>query len=149
MKSNQNIFISLFIVLTMVCIFILIDHPRQVIASETNNSKSIINLQEKIAKGYSSKFCNSIGIGLSKEGATRLSIIENQKSRFNPSLWTELLSSGDNNLKQINEDELAEVISKRILYDCGNAIGLSGLKGIEDFKTYFITIRDEMASIQN
>ena len=114
MKSNQNIIISLFIVLTMVCIFMLIDHPTQVIASETNNSKSIINLQEKIAKGYSSKFCNSIGIGLSKEGATRLSIIENQKSRFNPSLWTELLSSGDNNLKQINEDELAEVISKRI-----------------------------------
>ena len=149
MKSNQNIFISLFIVLTMVCIFILIDHPRQVIASETNNSKSIINLQEKIAKGYSSKFCNSIGIGLSKEGATRLSIIENQKSRFNPSLWTELLSSGEKNLKQINENELAEVISKRILNECGNAIGLSGLKGIEDFKTYFITIRDEMASIQN
>ena len=149
MKSTQNIFMSLFIVLTIVCIFILIDFPKQVIASETSDSQNMISLQEKIAKGYSSKFCNSIGIGVSKEGAMRLSIIENRKSRFNPSLWTELLSSGENNLKQIHENELAEVISKRILNDCGNAIGLSGLKGIEDFKTYFITIRDEMASIQD
>ena len=101
-------------------------------------------LEQKIAASYSNKFCNSIGIGISPEGATRLTIKENQESKFNPSLWIELASSGKKNLDLINQDELDEIISTKVVQDCGSAIGLSGQKGADEFKIYFNSIKKEM-----
>ncbi len=118
--------------------------PANAIAIDTISTDKLTNLQEKVAKGYSSKFCNGIGMGISKEGATRLTINENSKSKFNPSLWFELASSGEKNLDQIDQDQLAEIISMQIIEDCGYALNLSGQKGVEQFKDYFISIRDEV-----
>ena len=115
---------------------------------EMNRNKAII-LQEKVAKGYSDKFCNGIGIGISKEGATRLAIAENMESKFNPSLWFELATSGKSNLEKIDKDKLAETISLNVIANCGNAIGLSGQKGVDHFKSYFISIRKEMEMQQS
>lgn len=117
---------------------------KEVFASEANEVNKLISLQNKIAKGYSNKFCNSIGMGISKEGATRLTIAENKDSKFNPSLWFELVSSGKSNLDQINKNELTDEISKTIVNDCGRVLGFSGQQGVDDFKSYFINIRDEM-----
>ncbi len=118
--------------------------PIMVNALETKEINKITSLQKRIAKNYSGKFCNGIGIGISKEGAARLAISENKEAKFNPSLWFELASSGKENLKKINQDELDEQISKRIVDDCGGAIGLSGQKGVNTFKEYLINIRNDM-----
>ena len=48
--------------------------------------KGIKNLEEKIAKGYTAKFCNAIGMGMSKESSLRLAINENSSPIFNSSL---------------------------------------------------------------
>ena len=113
-------------------------HTKLIVA--TSQSKLI----EKVAKGYSSKFCNAIGIGISKEGAMRLAISENKKAKFNPSLWRELLVSGDKNLVAIDPDEIYTSVSSEIIYNCGNAIGLSGYEGINNLKDSFISISQEM-----
>ncbi len=118
--------------------------PSKAIASNLNNNSNLNSLQEKVAKGYSDKFCNGIGMGISKEGAMRLTINENRESKFNPSLWFELISSGKENLEKIDEDRLAEVISRQIVNECGPAIGLSGQEGSDLFYNYFISVRDEI-----
>ena len=123
-----------------------LSQSQKVSASEVIDLEKISKLEEKVANSYSNKFCNSIGMGISAEGATRLTITENQESKFNPSLWFELVSSGNKNLKEINRDQLAETISTKVVYSCGNALGLSGQQGIDEFKSYFISIRDEIES---
>ncbi len=120
--------------------------PSQSNAIESYDANKINRLQEKVAKNYSNKFCNAIGIGISKDGAIRLAINENKDSKFNPGLWFELASSGKANLELIDKDQLAEVISKQIVIDCGSAIGLSGATGVESFTNYFVNIRDNIDS---
>ncbi len=141
-KEILTFFRKLGPLLIIINFFLLIALPSQLIASEPSDTIKLYALQEKIAKSYSNKFCNAIGIGISKEGATRLTINENKESKFNPSLWFELASSGKTNIELIDQDELAELISNRIIKDCGLAIGLSGQKGVESFKSFFIDIRD-------
>ncbi|WP_320667967.1 hypothetical protein [Prochlorococcus sp. MIT 1307] len=132
------------LLLLFLSIILSIGLPEHVLASESIDIEKINSLQSKVAKGYSSKFCNGIGIGISQEGATRLTISENKESKFNPSLWFELAASGTSNLQKIDKNELAEKISINVIKDCGYAIGLSGQAGIDSFKNYFISIRDEM-----
>jgi len=134
--------ISLLFLITS--IFLAVSLPLRALTTEGIDVEKISKLQNKVAKGYSAKFCNGIGMGISKEGATRLTISENKESKFNPALWFELAASGSSNLGQIDEDQLAESISMNIIRDCGFAIGLSGQKGIDSFKDYFILIRNQM-----
>ncbi len=136
--------------LRKICVILIINIliiniiPLQAIAIEDYDLEKINRLQDKIAKNYSNKFCNAIGIGVSKDGAIRLAINENKESKFNPSLWFELASSGEKNLDLIDQNDLTEIISTRIIRDCGLAIGLSGEKGIESFKDYFKDVRSEL-----
>jgi len=132
---------SLLVLITS--IFLIISLPLRALATESIDVEKISKLQDKVAKGYSAKFCNGIGMGISKEGATRLTINENKESKFNPALWFELAASGSSNLGRIDEDQLAESISENVIRDCGFAIGLSGQQGIDSFKDYFISIRNE------
>ena len=133
--------ISLFIALLIISLNVSVGNVQ---AYESDSLSKLNDLQEKVAKGYTDKFCNSIGMGISQEGATKLSINENKQSRFNPSLWLELASSGKENIDKIDKDELARVISEGIVRSCGTAIGLSGKKGVEIFQEYFNSIRAEL-----
>ena len=45
---------------------LFVTQPNRVMASEINSSDKINNLEQKVAKGYSNKFCN--GIGISRQG---------------------------------------------------------------------------------
>ncbi len=118
-------------------------------AIDSVSLKNISKLENKIAKNYSSKFCNAIGIGISKDGAMKLSINENLDPKFNSSLWLELAFSGKENLKKINKEDLAEKISENVIRDCGAAIGLSGQNGEVKFKEYFVSIRDILENSKN
>ncbi len=142
--KNISLFRYLILLLSMISLIVVVARPKELLASEVQAPDKLSVLKQKVAKGYSNKFCNSIGIGISKEGATRLTINENLESKFNPSLWFELASSGKKNLEKIDPDELADQISERIINDCGYAIGLNGRKGIDEFKDYFLSIKREM-----
>ena len=125
---------------------LLLAIPQRTIASDSINPNKLNKLQERIAKGYSDKFCNGIGIGISKDGAARLAISENKESKFNPLLWFELALSGEENIEKIDQDELSYMISNKVINSCGSAIGLTGQKGVESFQEYFISIKKEIES---
>ena len=139
-------FIRKKILVAIITLLMLILLPAKGITLDIDHQEKIIALQEKVAKGYSDKFCNGIGIGISKDGAARLAISENTESKFNPLLWFELASSVKANIQKIDDNELAEVISSRVIEKCGRAIGLSGQKGVESFKEYFLTIKNEVTN---
>ena len=141
---QRNVIRAVSLLLIIICIFINKIPEAQASDVKEINTRKFNDLQEKVAKGYSSKLCNGIGIGISKEGATKLAITENMESRFNPSLWFELASSGKSNLEKIDEDKLAEIISENVINDCGYALGLSGQKGVDSFKSYFVSIKNEI-----
>ncbi len=115
--------------------------PMKVNALSIKDIDKLDKLEIKIAKSYSNKFCNAIGIGISQEGATRLAINENKRSKFNPALWIELASSGEENLSQIDKNKLDHKISEKIVETCGTAIGLTGQKGVEAYEDYFISTK--------
>lgn len=142
-KKLLNSFIGLLTLITLVYFFSFTSQAEALMLIATNNQNSI-QLQNKVAKGYSSKFCNAIGIGLSKEGAAKLAISENIEAKFNPSLWLELVSSGKKNLSTIDNDLLAEQVSSNVVRDCGYPLGLSGELGIAEFKEYFLLLQKEI-----
>ena len=111
--------------------------PNTLLAAELSQNTLTPEIQYKVAKGYSSKFCNAIGMGVSKESAIKLSIKENTKAVFNPSLWFDLALRGEDEINEINKESLAFTISENIINDCGSVIGLTGRKGIDEFLSYF------------
>ena len=90
---------------------------------------------ERVSKGYSTKFCNAIGMGISFDSALRLSIEENSKAEYNPSLWLDIARNGKQYINEIGSDEIIEKISENVINRCGYPIGLDGVEGIEIFKT--------------
>ncbi len=72
MKKSILKGISLLFVITS--IFLAVSLPLRALATEGVGLEKINELQNKVAKAYSAKFCNGIGMGISKEGATRLTI---------------------------------------------------------------------------
>ena len=125
-------------------VFSIAFFPQEVIAENSIDVNKVNSLQEKVANSYSNKFCNAIGMGISKDGSTRLAITENKESKFNPALWFELVRSGKDNLDKIDQNEVLELTSEKIVRDCGSAIGLSGQEGVDSFKSYFISIKKEI-----
>ncbi len=98
----------------------------------------LIALKEKVSKGYSSKFCNALGMGLSIESATKLTISENSDPKFNPSLWLSLAFSKENLFNEISKEDLSESISENISQNCGSRIGLYSEKEINEFSKYIL-----------
>ena len=123
--------------------------PISTLASISADNDEIFLLEEKVAKSYSGKFCNAIGIGLSKESAIKLAIGENRSPKYNPSLWIELAFSGEKKLDQIDNKRLAGRVSENIVNSCGSAIGLSGQKDTSDFTAYFLSIQYELKELKD
>ncbi len=94
-----------------------------VYASEFDSSSFI----KKVSKSYTKKFCNSIAFGLSKESAMNFSIAENNQ-----------VFEKRKEMKNINKELLAEEISISVVEECGYPISLSGQKGINEFKNYYL-----------
>jgi len=92
-------------------------------ASESYNSEFIT----KVSKGYTKKFCNSIGFGLSKESAMNFSIKENNQA-----------FKKRKEMKSINKELLSEKIAISVIEKCGYPINLSGEEGIQEFKSYYL-----------
>ena len=100
-------------------------------------------IQNKIAKNYSKKFCNAIGIGLSTESAARLAINENKNPKFNSSLWVDIAFSGEEAVKENDTQKLFELISMNIVNDCGPAIDLYSKEDIDNFTEYFLSLKEK------
>ncbi|WP_320676916.1 hypothetical protein [Prochlorococcus sp. MIT 1300] len=91
-------------------------------------------LVEKVANGYSNKFCNAIGIGVSQDGALKMTIAENKSATYNPSLWLDIAISGKDSIDKVDQNILLELVAKNVVNKCGYPIGLEGSEGVEDFR---------------
>ena len=117
-----NLRLLAFIVLIFSTLFIF--HTEKLYASESIDSTLI----KKVSRSYTKKFCNSIGFGLSKESSMNFSIKENNQ-----------VFKKRKDFKNINKDDLAEEIAIEVVERCGYPINLSGEKGIQEFKNYYLS----------
>ena len=131
--------ITKIIIVTFIALIGITTKPLLVNAQDEIVNDSLF-LEERIAKNYSKKICNAIGIGLSKESAIKLSILENKESKFNPSLWIEIINSGDKNISRIDNSKLYFRISEEVVSECGYPLKLKGSDGINLFYNEFIKI---------
>ena len=93
-----------------------------------NVEKQNDRLIERISKDYTSKFCNSIAFGLSKESAIRFANKENK-----------LIFKKKKGFDNINKEFMADKIAISVVENCGYPLGLKGEKGINEFKAYYIS----------
>ena len=135
-KSNQTSILKILISI-LASVFLLINSfyiaPAAAVTPNSNSTKKQATLENKIASGYSSKFCNAIGIGMSFDSALKMSVAENTSASYNPSLWIELLVSGDEEIDKVKKEDIALLISEKVVEKCGYPIGLSGDEGIKNF----------------
>ena len=108
-------------------------------AVDAKENIDLNKIQNKIAKSYSNKFCNAIGIGMSKESAMKLSIMENSKLKYNPSLWMDIVFKRKANLEEINKSRISNIIYEKIIADCGPALESMAGDSMQDFKEEFMT----------
>tara|TARA_Y100001968_G_C19448906_1_gene767166 strand:+ start:484 stop:888 length:405 start_codon:yes stop_codon:yes gene_type:complete len=120
----KKITLRLFAFIFLICSVLILFHTEESYASENVDS----GLIKKASKSYTKKFCNSIGFGLSKESAMNFSIKENNQV-FNK-------RKGFNN---INKELLAEEAAIAVIEKCGYQINLSGDKGVQEFKSYYLS----------
>ena len=133
----MNQFISflhkkLYFLFITLCLATILIFPKVGFTLESLQNQDIKKLEYKVAKGYSNKFCNAIAMGVSKDGALKLSIAENAKPEFNTSLWFDLAFSKKKDINKINNTDLATTIAEDIVDKCGRAINLTGEKNIEE-----------------
>ncbi len=83
---------------------------------------------KKVSKSYTKKFCNAVAFGLSKESAMNFSFEENKQ-----------VFKKKKEMSTINTELLAEEIALSVVEKCGYPINLSGEKGVQDFKNYYLT----------
>jgi len=123
-KTTFMLFAFIFIIFSTINGF----QTQELFASEIDESILI----KKVSQSYTKKFCNSIGFGLSKESAMNFSLKENnqvfkKRKEFN----------------NIDKELLAEEIAIAVIEKCGYPINLSGDKGIEEFKNYYLAKEQE------
>ena len=133
MKENLKklifrIFVFTFILVVTTTFF----NIKMVLAFENENSDFI----KKVSKDYTKKFCNAIAFGLSEESAMNFSIEENKK-----------VFEKRKQVNNINKDYLAEEIAISVIEKCGYPINLSGEKGIQDFKSYYLSKESESSQV--
>ena len=119
----KKITFKLFAFIFLICSTLFMFHAEELNASENVDYIFI----KKVSKSYTKKFCNSIGFGLSKESAMKFSLKENNQS-FNKR----------KEFNNINKELLAEKIAIEVVEKCGYPINLSGEKGIQEFKNYYL-----------
>ena len=124
-KITLKLLSSIFIVYSTLFLF----QTDALYASESDQSAFI----KKVSKSYTKKYCNAIGFGLSKESAMNFSLEEN-KQVFNKK----------KEFNNINQDLLAEEIAISVVEKCGYPINLSGEKGIQIFKSFYLSKANEI-----
>ena len=129
-KLISRLFLFSFIVFT-----ILISFQAKIInAAEIYDSVLI----KKFTKGYTNKFCNSIGFGLSKESAMNFSFEENKQA-----------FKKRKEIDKVNKELLAEEIAISVVEQCGYPINLSGEKDILEFKNSYLLKEMESSKENN
>ena len=97
-------------------------------------------LQNRISNNFSSKYCNAIQDGFSKDEAMKSAIIKTEN----------IISFSYNPQKKwIEKDDLANQISLQVVNDCGWTFGLIGKEGIDYFKSYFLEIYEKTTPEKN
>tara|TARA_B100000965_G_scaffold305970_1_gene264902 strand:- start:449 stop:859 length:411 start_codon:yes stop_codon:yes gene_type:complete len=87
---------------------------------------------KKVSKSYTKKFCNAIAFGLSKDSAMSFSLEENKQ-----------VFQKRKEMKDINHQLLAEDIAYSVVEECGYPLNLKGEKGIQEFKSYYLSREQE------
>ena len=124
----KRIISSLFTIVFLMSLTLFIFSTEKLYASESADSA----LLKKVSMSYTKKFCNAIGFGLSKESAMDFSIKENNQV-FNKR----------KDFNNINKDLLSEKIAIGVIEKCGYPINLSGERGIQEFKNYYLSKDNE------
>ncbi len=123
-KKLKKLISSLFSCMCIISLTLISFHNDVLYASEIDNSILI----KKISKSYTKKFCNAIGFGLSKESSMNFSMEENKQ-----------VFKKRKEVENINKEILAEEIAISVIEKCGYPINLSGEKGIQEFKSYYLS----------
>ena len=122
-KKLKYIILQFFVFILIILINPIGPNSAKVSAIDNDSSKFI----KKVSKSYTKKFCNSIAFGLSKESAMNFSIAENKE-----------VFKNKKEINIINNELLAEEIAISVVENCGYPINLSGEKGIQEFKAYYL-----------
>ncbi len=127
------------IILVSCCVLILFSQSKAYGAESTEFSKQEI----KLSKSYTKKFCNAIAMGVSEDGALKMSIAENSDPSFSPSYWFDFSKDKDKKYKDIDNLRLASLVSEQVVDSCGYTLNYKGREGIEEFKEYFLSLLQE------
>ena len=122
-KAKKVIF-AMFSIMFIFFIAIIPYHTKVLYAAENDNSV----LLKKVSTEYTKKFCNAIAFGLSKESAMNFSLKENNQA-----------FKKRKEMKNINNELLAEKIAISVVKKCGYPIKLYGEEGVLEFKSYYLS----------
>ena len=111
------------------CICLTVFFPKITDATTIENEKLI----EKISKDYTSKFCNSIAFGLSKDSAMIFAFKENNS-----------IFKKKKGFDSINKKLMANYIAKSVIENCGYNINLKGTEDINEFENDFINLSNSI-----
>tara|TARA_Y100001968_G_C19372985_1_gene726098 strand:- start:1024 stop:1440 length:417 start_codon:yes stop_codon:yes gene_type:complete len=132
-KKLKKLIFGIFLFFCIVCATLSLYKTEVLYASEVDNTIFI----KKVSKGYTKKFCNAIGFGLSKESAMNFSFEENKQA-----------FQKRKELNNVNKELLAEEIAISVVEECGYPINLYGEKGIIEFKNYYLSKDKESSKKQ-
>ena len=117
----------------LIFFWVVLLHPLTSYASHTSDP-TVSLLQTRISNNFSKKFCSSIENGLSKDEAMTSAIIKTENIitfSYNPQK------------KWIEQEDLANQISLKVVNDCGWSFGLIGKEGTDYFRNYFLEIYEK------
>ena len=121
--------------LAIICLFIIssiISFNVRIVSAKEIESPELI---QRISKDFTKKYCNAIGFGLSKESAMNFSYEENKK-----------VFENKKDIDIINKEILAKEIADSVIDSCGYPIKLSGEKGSQEFKSYYLAKEEDSSS---
>ena len=131
------VLLKFFFCLALQVVFFL--NPLKVEALNTSDP-SVSLLQNRISNNFSTKYCNAIQNGFSKDEAMKSAIIKTEN----------IISFSYNPQKKwIEKDDLANQISLQVVNNCGWSFGLIGKEGVNYFKSYFLEIYEKTTPDKN
>ena len=120
--------------------FIIFLFDPQIGLAFNTSDPSVSLLQNRISNNFSSKYCNAIQNGFSKDEAMKSAIVKTEN----------IISFSYNPQKKwIVKDDLANQISLKVVNDCGWSFGLIGMEGVNYFKSYFLEIYEKTTPDRN
>tara|TARA_Y100001968_G_C19448662_1_gene766987 strand:+ start:1176 stop:1517 length:342 start_codon:yes stop_codon:yes gene_type:complete len=95
------------------------------VSAKESLTKDNTFIENKLASKFTKKFCNSIAFGISQESALRFTAGEDRKE-----------ASRKKYLENIDFEDLENNIASSVVNTCGLPLGLSGQKGVAEFKLF-------------